>query len=110
MLKLKNTSKLKPVSLPSDPPELRDKLEYWQSLGLAVFRPTKYQIKIATYNFYPRHGTITIDGEDPYADTGLVAFEALLEAAFSNEFDRCERPRPKFTINLSAEPERKRRV
>lgn len=53
--------------------------EWLDARNVRYVQKTVYQLKMGIVNFYPTTGTITIDGEPPYADKGLQALSEALE-------------------------------
>lgn len=80
---------LKPLRYPGDSPKMNEAINWLEKHGYSVSRPTKWQLKIGPFNFYPDKGTIHQDrNHQPHPDRGLAALQRLL-------------PRP--ALNLSAD-------
>lgn len=61
-----------------DSKELREQITELVERGYKVRRPTRWQIKVGSINYYHTRGTITADPHDTFSETGFDAFVEIL--------------------------------
>lgn len=72
---VKQRSKTAPLKQEGDGPAITIAIDWCIAQGLGPVRPTKYQLKIGTLNYYPDSGTIQHDGEKALKVRGFEAFK-----------------------------------
>lgn len=66
-------------SLPDDSPEMAKAIATLKARGVSFIRPTRFQLKIGEWNYYPDNGTIVHDhNKGKERKRGLSALLALL--------------------------------
>lgn len=67
-----------PLDQPDDHPVMRETVAWCRANKIYLRRPTRFQLKVGSINFWPEKGTIYVDELGTLSQKGLPIFKALL--------------------------------
>lgn len=74
---MKAQSRTQPLRYDTDPPSMREAIDWLLEQKIRFVRPTRYHLKIGRLNFYPQKGSINLDGEPRFSEEGLEGLQTL---------------------------------
>lgn len=91
---VKQRSKTAPLRQEGDSPAMSVAIDWCIEQGLQPVRPTRYQLKVGTLNFYADSGTLQFDREKALKARGLEAFKRIVlqQREFAAAFEDHEYP------------------